>query len=509
MCGIAVAIDWDDADASVRALSRGVLHRGDVSDPVVSPRPDTAMATRRLRVVDSHRAVQPQASFDGRLLVSFNGEIYNHDEIRRELSALGVTSRTESDTEVLANALQMWGAGAFARLNGMFAFVAIDVASGDFLAARDPFGVKPLYVVQSQTGFLFCSEIRPLLEVAPEGDVLLLPPGYMLTRKICAGYKSALLGPFEGRSPGDAAMLDALLAEAVRTRLPRDLPVATMLSGGIDSTLVAHYARRFRPDAPAYFLGGEDTEDFRFAAAYADKSGTMLRVVPFDGAAALARLDEAVAQSETFEPAVIRAAVCSLTLSQAMHRDGFRVALCGEGADELFAGYAPLEQAFDHSEETGRTVRNECLDLMHRTCLQRIDRCAMRYQLEAREPFLDPAIAAYALNLRGSALVDGQGKKPLRALYDLYPDELPAIIRDRRKVPFGEDLDEAFWSTFFESTLTEQDFRDGQREFALFAPQTREEVYCLRTLSRTMDIFRVPHLRGRPQLSLPLSDAVA
>src|SRR5665213_1434970 len=149
MCGIAVAVDWHDADATVRQLIQGILHRGDITDPLVSPRPDTAMCTRRLRIVDGEHAVQPQLSYDGRILVAFNGEIYNHAELRRELEALGAVFKTCGDTEVLASALSVWGAGALQRLNGMYAFVALNLATGDLLAARDPAGVKPLYLIQS------------------------------------------------------------------------------------------------------------------------------------------------------------------------------------------------------------------------------------------------------------------------------------------------------------------------------------------------------------------------
>ena len=152
MCGIAVAIDWDGAESAVRQLVAGILHRGDVTDPVFSPRRDTAMCTRRLRIVDGEHAIQPQASPDGRLLVSFNGEIYNHAELRAELVRLGIAFKTESDTEVLAAALQTWGIEALRRLVGMYAFVAVDATNGDFLAVRDPFGVKPLYLINTGTG---------------------------------------------------------------------------------------------------------------------------------------------------------------------------------------------------------------------------------------------------------------------------------------------------------------------------------------------------------------------
>jgi asparagine synthase (glutamine-hydrolysing) len=249
MCGIAVAIKWDGAEAAVRPLIAGVLHRGDVTDPLVSVGNNIAMCTRRLRIVDAAHGVQPQASFDERFLVALNGEIYNHVDLRQELEALGVRFRTECDTEVVANVLRAWGPNGIRRLAGMYAFVAVDTATGEFLAARDPFGVKPLYLIQSSKGFLFCSEIRPLLEATDADDVLLLPPGFMLTRDFCGRHYS--LPSSTGFNAASPQELDRILSDAVRIRMPPNLPVAALFSGGIDSTLVTHYARRFRPAMPA------------------------------------------------------------------------------------------------------------------------------------------------------------------------------------------------------------------------------------------------------------------
>ena len=202
MCGIAVAIDWDGAEDAVKRLIGGILHRGDVTDPVAALSARTAFCTRRLRIVDAEHGVQPQLSADGRILVAFNGEIYNHATLRTELAALGVRFQTRSDTEVLANALAVWGGGALGRLRGMFAFVAIDLKSGQFVAARDPMGEKPLYLIQSETGFLFCSEIKPLLNATAEGEVLLLPPGYVLTKSYCKPFASLPQRPESELRPG-------------------------------------------------------------------------------------------------------------------------------------------------------------------------------------------------------------------------------------------------------------------------------------------------------------------
>jgi asparagine synthase (glutamine-hydrolysing) len=291
-----------------------------------------------------------------------------------------------------------------------------------------------------------------------------------------------------------------------------------MFSGGIDSTLIAHYVRRFRPDAPGYFVGDVNGPDYRYAAAYADQTGFDLRRVPFDADSeeVFSRIDRAVEFSESFEPNLIRGAVCSLAVAEQMHRDGFRVAMCGEGADELFCGYPPLELAFHEGNAEGRPIREECLDLMHRVSLQRVDRCSMRFQLETREPFLDPSIANYAMNLDSTALVrevDGlpRGKEPLREVFDLYPADLPTAIRDRTKVPIGEGAgihvspQDSAWKTRFNEAITDRDLCDGQREFEAYNIRSKEELLYLRKLTQTMDVSRVPHLRGRAWISFPVA----
>jgi asparagine synthase (glutamine-hydrolysing) len=518
MCGIAVAVDWPEAETVVERLIQGLQHRGDVTDPIFSPRANMAMGTRRLRIIDAEHAIQPQFSFDGQLAISFNGEIYNYLDLRRELNEIGVKLATESDTEVLANALQVWGYRALERLVGMYAFVALDVTTGEFLAARDPFGVKPLYVMQDGGRFLFCSEMRPLLDTVESGDVMFLPPGYALSRKSLARFKSPVHPRHDAPVEHNVKALDTILAEAVHRRLPPDLPVATLFSGGIDSTLVAHYARQIRPEVPGYFVGSVHAPDFRYVADYAAQTGFDLRIVPFDADsdAVFTAIDEVVEVAESFEPNLVRGAICSLLAAQRMHEDGFRVALCGEGADELFCGYAPLEIAFGDGIAEAGSIRDDCLGLMHRVSLQRVDRCSMRHQVETREPYLDPAVVNYALGLPASALVREMnglptGKMPLRDLYDLYSEQLPTSIRNRGKMPFGEGagLDvspqDSAWKQRFDAEISDRDFRDGQKQFAAFNVQSKEELFYLHKLTQTINVNRVPHLRDRAWISFPVA----
>jgi asparagine synthase (glutamine-hydrolysing) len=516
MCGIAVAIGWDEAERSVRKLVDGLRHRGDVSDPIVCPLPGIAAGTRRLRIVDAERAVQPQASFDNRIIVSFNGEIYNHAELRRELEAKGVLFRTDSDTEVLASSLRMWGPQALQRVNGMYAFVAIDLANGEFLAARDPLGVKPLYLIQSERGFLFCSEIRPLLDTCEEGMVLLVPPGHLLTRTQLIKFGGFVADGAKSPAAEGPAALDKLLAEAVRIRVPPDLPIAMMFSGGIDSTLVAHYARRVRPNIASYFLGDDRSPDYAYAALFADMAGLDLRRVALvDADESLATtIDAVVTAAETFEPSAVRDGLCNFLLARRIHADGFRVALCGEGADELFAGYEPLELAFQDSETAGRILQQQTLAIMHKTNLQRLDRLGMRFGVEVREPFLDRSVIRHALGLPAQELVKSHagfpmGKAPLRAIWDLYPDTLPSEIRYRQKTPMhmGSGLDKSQRQSplieYAEATISDRELADGKLRFAAFDVRTKEEFLYLDRLSRTLDLDRVPHLTARPRIKMP------
>jgi asparagine synthase (glutamine-hydrolysing) len=352
------------------------------------------------------------------------------------------------------------------------------------------------------------------LTTVDEGDVLVLPPGHLLTRNICQPFDSLLAPAPQSFVASDRDKLDRLMTDAVESHIPSDLPFAVMFSGGIDSTLIAHYARQFDSKVPGYFVGGPESTDYPFAMAYAETTGFNLKVIPFDPLSddVFNGLSEAVVACESFEPSLIRGAVCSMTLSEAIHKDGFKVALCGEGADELFCGYTPLEKAFEIDAGYGQAMREEILGLMNRISLQRVDRCSMHHAVETRVPFLDPSLANYARKLSANDLVrsvNGRmaGKAALRDLFDLYPRDLPRIIRDRSKILFSEGAglktksDEFAWDERFEDAISDLDFVDGLKRYAGFNICSKEELYYLRLLGESMNVFRIPQLRARPAIT--------
>lgn len=512
MCGIAAAVDWPAAGAAVGAVLEGLQHRGRVSDPIAEPFPGAALGTRRLPIVAEAGAAQPKASQDGRILLVLNGEIYNHRELRIALEAEGVLARTGSDTEVLADALQAWGSLALSRIRGMYAFVALDLRTREFLAARDPFGEKPLYVVEDGGRFLFSSEIRPLLAAVPDKDVLLLPAGHLLTRRGCRPAPR----PAPAASETGTEDLDTLLRQAVRRCVPPDRPLALLFSGGVDSTLIAHYAQEDGVRARGYFLGDDQAPDYPYARAYAEASGLELRRVsqPAAPGAALAQVDAVVRSLEAFEPSVVRPSYCYFSLGAAVQEDGCDVVLTGEGADELFCGYGPLEAAYAHGSETGGFVRDQCLANLDRAALQRVDRMMMRFGVEARSPFLDADVAGLALRLDPGAFFETgasgalRGKAPLRALYDVRAG-LPGMIRGRVKVPLNEgagldqDQKRSPLIEAVDARMTDAEhaeIRDAHKDFGL---ASKEEAYYFARLAAHLDVARVPHLKARLGLRVP------
>lgn len=371
MCGIAGVARQGAGEVSLEALARmaaALRHRGpDGYGFYVTP--SVGFAHVRLSIIDLTRGAQPLASEGARVVVSFNGEIFNYRELRRELAVLGHVFRTKSDTEVLVHGWEQWGADLFPRLNGQFAFALHDTRSGDVLLVRDRLGVRPLFYSQQRGDLFFASEAKALFasgevdarpdpagidEVfslwssraprTPFAGVEQLPPGH---------YGRWHNGTFAvGRwftramdvSPGDEekllAELDTLLRSAVDFRLRSDVPVGGFLSGGLDSSIVcalaagalAHPLRTF---SVAFSDPQYDESVFqRHVAAEIHSRHSVVSITQGDIAT---HLPAVVQHVET--PLTRTGPVPLYLLAKLARESGVTVALSGEGADELFLGY--------------------------------------------------------------------------------------------------------------------------------------------------------------------------
>ena len=362
ICGIAAARGTIDPERLAR-MSTTLLHRGPDSEGA-HVEDGIGLAARRLAIIDLTGGDQPIANEDGTVVVVQNGEIYNHLELRAELERAGHRFTTRCDTEVLAHGYEQWGARLWERLRGMFAVAVHDARSRSLVLARDPFGIKPLYYRDADGELAFASE----LDALPRGEIDLdaleafltfnvipaplsiyreirkLPAGHTLTwsKGKVALERYARPGPLEPRAGVDEAELveecRARLRDSVRAHLIADVPVGVLLSGGVDSGALAALAAEESSEAVRTFsIGFEESsfDELDGARAVSLRYGTQHRelVLRPDAALLLPALADAFD-----EPFADSSALPTYLVSKLAAED-VKVALSGEGGDELFGGY--------------------------------------------------------------------------------------------------------------------------------------------------------------------------
>jgi asparagine synthase (glutamine-hydrolysing) len=361
-----------------------MLHRGPDEDGLLAddPRvPGFALGMRRLSIIDLAGGQQPIWNESRNVVVVFNGELYNYQELRQRLILAGHRFTSNSDTEILVHGWEEWGEDLLPELRGMFAFALLDLrkhfATVPILfLARDPVGIKPLYYSQTPQGFVFASELRALLasNLVPRNlsqdaltsyllfgsvsepvtlveHVFSVPPGHRLLLHLPDRRRSPRPRPWWDPSRSPAAKdfnrprdfssasraLRPLLEDAVRAHLIADVPVGLFLSSGLDSTAIAALAGRAQHGIRSFTLSFPDTpyDEAPLARVVAQRTGTNHTEVPLHGADMLARLDEALVALD--QPTMD--GINTYFVSWAAREVGLKVALSGLGGDELFAGY--------------------------------------------------------------------------------------------------------------------------------------------------------------------------
>ncbi|UED88010.1 asparagine synthase (glutamine-hydrolyzing) [Streptomyces profundus] len=376
MCGIWGAVGTERTGhglsrATARDCVRLLRHRGPDGDGLWWT-PDAVLGHTRLAVFDTgSRAAQPMASQDGRLRMVFNGEIFNHAEIRADLERLGHRFAGTGDTEVLLAAYQRWGLDCLDRLNGMFALAVLDRADGSLTLVRDRFGIKPLYHLQREGQLAFCSEPKGLLPLLPGpptpdltamsafltlrhvpaprtlfAELLQLPAGSWLrwrdgTVRTGQWWDLAARRTRPPRPWRRAAVLRRTVEEAVETWSRSDVPVSAYLSGGLDSGILTGELGRLGRCVGAYTAeydvpGYSEAEG---AAEVATALSLPLTVVGTEVAVSPEQLAAMVRVRD--HPLGMHNEVALIHLAERVSSKA-RVVLCGEGADELFAGYGRL-----------------------------------------------------------------------------------------------------------------------------------------------------------------------
>ncbi|MBB5119236.1 asparagine synthase [Streptomyces eurocidicus] len=375
MCGIAgflaPSLHPDAMPGVVTSMLSLIRHRGpDETGYYLDD--GFAMGTVRLAIVDLASGSQPMSDPTGRHWISFNGELYNHVELREELRALGRPFRTHCDTEVVLQAWLQWGAGCLTRFNGAFAFAIRDAVSGELVLARDRYGKRPLFYTEHDGGLLFASEMKafrafpgfrftldprelasvfavwtPLPDRTPFEGVRQLPMGGVLTvrdgRRTLRTYEELAVDapPFEGSEEDAAAFVRETLRASVELRLRSDVEVGVYLSGGLDSSVVTKLATDLsRGEVRTFSVAFENAEfdESGSQRVVASHLGTRHSSVTVSGADIAEHFPAAVHHAEV--PSFRTAFVPMYLLSRHVRDSGVKTVLSGEGADEAFLGYS-------------------------------------------------------------------------------------------------------------------------------------------------------------------------
>lgn len=521
MCGIygfwqSPRLPDEAAQAVLQNMGDKLRHRGpdDHGTQILEPH-GIALGHRRLSIIDlSPAGRQPMSTPDGRLVITFNGEIYNYPTLRQELQSLGYAFRTQTDTEVILIGYQQWGDKVFSKLAGIFALALWDASKDTLKLVRDPTGVKPLLYHYTKTHFAFASEAKGFLPVPGMKleinrvsmatylefgylydnlstlftDVEKVPPGSMVN---CTWKEGSIhiSGPqaywkypqAEADRPLSASELDDLveqlhttLQEVVATQLQSDVPVGLLLSGGLDSSILAAYAvRALKEPLKTVCMGFDPTplDERPYARQVADFLKTDHREMIF-------RPDDILSEIQTnilyYDDLFWDTGfLSSLAIYRSCKAQGLTVMLVGEGSDELFGGYQNFQSAVQHrwlpdqlfqyrqyrhrsGQQWGNSfqqmmrLQNRLLfenqgdrfqavrqfELRHQipnNLNMKVDRASMASSVEARVPFQDPRLLNLVCRWPTSALLgDGMNKRVLRMLAQKH-QLLPAEIYQRQK----------------------------------------------------------------------------
>ena len=516
MCGIAGMFSDKSIDQREKKLFSGVLekmeHRGFSPNENAQLDDFCLLGANRLEIVDRDNGKQPFLSKDRRIGLVFNGEIYNFIDLRNQLREGGHKFKTSCDTEVLLKGYEYWGIEKLcAMIRGIFAFIIYDGNKREIVTVRDPFGVKPMYWAKVENGLLFASEIKALIDLNTE--ILELGPGEIANFKGRGCSDKHYFTPESIPVNNDITFQEAslklkkLVEQAVYKRVQTDLPVAVLL-GGVDSGIVLSQAVKYHKHIKAYTIGRNDeVEDVRFARKLCNEMRVPLKVLHTNEQEILSLVPEVIRCIESFEPNHIRGGIFSYLLARKISRDGFRITLCGEGADELFAGYS--EFVFWHKRGKPNDIiskRQVFVKELYKTQLKRVDRTSMAFTIETRVPFLDLELAGFALSLPPEFLIQEKDSLVIDKfiLREAFKDELPgyALTQEKRVLSagagFGTNAEEGpFFAHAVEMVDNDEySFYCGKYPEANF--RNKEEVYYFKIFENYYPAKNIPFIFNRP-----------
>lgn len=497
MCGVVgvfdIRSDGTDLRSTVLKMSGKVRHRGpDWSGIFFCDR--AILAHERLAIVDPKSGKQPFQSRDGNLILSINGEIYNHQDIRNKYKN-SYDFLTQSDCEVILPLYREKGPAFLEDLNGIFAFALYDKENDTYLIARDHIGIIPLYTGRDVKGnFYVASELKALEGVCKTITEFL--PGHYLHssdgvmrkwyNREWTEYSSVL------KNHTSIEDLKSALERAVHRQLMSDVPYGVLLSGGLDSSIISAVAKKFAPkrietqdteeawwpQLHSFAIGLEGSPDLIAARKVAKHIGTIHHEINFTIQEGLDALRDVIYHIETYDVTTVRASTPMYLLARVIKSMGVKMVLTGEGSDEIFGGYlyfhkAPSPEAF-HTE----TVRK--ISKLHLYDCLRANKSLSAWGVEGRVPFLDKEFIDVAMRINPKDKMISNGRIEKWLLRKAFEDYLPQEVVWRQKEQFSDGVGYGWIDTLKSLTselVSDEQLKNAKYRFPINPPATKEEYY--------------------------------
>ena len=497
MCGIVAILDVKAQTKALREkalrMSQKIRHRGPDWSGIYCGG-SAILAHERLSIVDPESGGQPLFSPDRKQILAVNGEIYNHHDIRRRFAGQ-YDFQTGSDCEVILALYREKGIDFLEDLSGIFAFVLYDEERDEFLIARDPIGVIPLYIGYDDNGMVYVASELKALEGQCERYEPFLPGHYYWSKQpgMQRYYRRDWM-QYDAVKDNDAsveAIRDAL-ESAVKRQLMSDVPYGVLLSGGLDSSVISAIAEKYSemrieddsqtkaywPRLHSFAVGLKGAPDLAKARLVADHIGTVHHEINYTIQEGLDAIRDVIYYIETYDVTTVRASTPMYLLARVIKSMGIKMVLSGEGADEIFGGYLYFHKAPTAKDFHEETVRK--LSKLHLYDCLRANKSLSAWGVEGRVPFLDKEFLDVAMRTNPKAKMCSGQTIEKKIVREAFAELLPEEVAWRQKEQFSDGVGYSWIDTLKAITaaaVTDEDMAHAAERFPINPPKNKEEYY--------------------------------
>ena len=492
-------------------MSKKIRHRGPDWSGIYCGK-SAILCHERLSIVDPQSGGQPLFSPDRKQILAVNGEIYNHRTLREQYAGR-YDFQTGSDCEVILTLYRDKGIRFLEDLSGIFAFALYDEEKDEFLIARDPIGVIPLYIGRDKDGLIYCASELKALEGYCDSYEPFLPGHYYWSRegkmkrwyhRDWTGYEN-VKDNYTPKAEGGTAVSDMsksydiqvkalhdALEDAVRRQLMSDVPYGVLLSGGLDSSVISAIARKFAerrietdgrkgawwPQLHSFAVGLKGAPDLAKAREVADFIGTVHHEINYTIQEGLDAVRDVIYYIETYDVTTVRASTPMYLLARVIKSMGIKMVLSGEGADEVFGGYLYFHKAPDARAFHEETVRK--LSKLHLYDCLRANKSLSAWGVEGRVPFLDKEFLDVAMRLNPEVKMCKGKTIEKKIVRDAFSSLLPESVAWRQKEQFSDGVGYSWIDTLKSVTaqaVSDEQMAHATERFPVNTPMNKEEYY--------------------------------